>query len=58
MAHAYLAEVAIDQFRLADWERTLALEEPRIPASPVSRLDAFFDPGLVARFATVEQLAG
>jgi uncharacterized circularly permuted ATP-grasp superfamily protein len=34
----------LDQFRLADWERTLALEEPRIPASPVSRLDAFFDP--------------
>jgi len=34
----------LDQFRLADWERTLALEELSIPASPVSRLDAFFDP--------------
>jgi uncharacterized circularly permuted ATP-grasp superfamily protein len=34
----------LDQFGLLDWERTLALEEPRIPASPVSRLDAFFDP--------------
>jgi hypothetical protein len=32
------------RFGLLDWERTLALEEPRIPASPVSRLDAFFDP--------------
>ena len=31
------------QFRLLDWERTLALEDPRIPASPVSRLDAFFE---------------
>ncbi len=42
---AALAHPAIlDQFGLADWERTLALEEPRIPASPVSRLDAFFDP--------------
>ncbi len=42
---AALAQPALlDQFRLADWERTLALEEPRIPASPVSRLDAFFDP--------------
>jgi len=36
--------VLLDQFRLADWERTLALEDPRVPASPVSRLDAFFDP--------------
>ncbi|HEU5220091.1 MAG TPA: hypothetical protein VFU23_15635 [Gemmatimonadales bacterium] len=34
----------LDRFGLADWERTLALEDPRIPASPVSRLDAFFDP--------------
>jgi len=33
----------LDQFRLLDWERTLALEDPRIPASPVSRLDAFFE---------------
>ena len=32
------------QFGLLDWERTLALEDLRIPASPVSRLDAFFDP--------------
>lgn len=36
--------VLLDQFGLLDWERTLALEDPRIPASPVSRLDAFFDP--------------
>jgi uncharacterized circularly permuted ATP-grasp superfamily protein len=35
----------LDQFRLLDWERTLALEDPRIPASPVSRLDAFIDSG-------------
>ena len=42
---AALAQPALlDQFGLADWERTLALEDPRIPASPVSRLDAFFDP--------------
>jgi uncharacterized circularly permuted ATP-grasp superfamily protein len=34
----------LDQFGLLDWERSLALEDPRIPASPVSRLDAFFDP--------------
>jgi uncharacterized circularly permuted ATP-grasp superfamily protein len=34
----------LDRFGLLDWERTLALEDPRIPASPVSRLDAFFDP--------------
>jgi len=41
---AMLDALLLDQFRLADWERTLALEEPRVPASPVSRLDAFFDP--------------
>lgn len=42
---AALARPALlDQFGLLDWERTLALEEPRIPASPLSRLDAFFDP--------------
>ncbi len=35
----------LGQFRLLEWERLLALEEPRIPASPVSRIDAFFDPG-------------
>lgn len=35
----------LDQFRLLDWERNLALVDPGIPASPVSRLDAFFDPG-------------
>lgn len=35
----------LDQFGLLDWERTLVLEDPGIPASPVSRLDAFFDPG-------------
>jgi len=34
----------LQQFRLTEWERILALEEPRIPASPVSRIDAFFDP--------------
>jgi uncharacterized circularly permuted ATP-grasp superfamily protein len=37
--------VLLDRFGLKDWERTLALEDPRMPASPVSRLDAFFDPG-------------
>lgn len=43
--NAALATPALlDQFGLADWERTLALEDPRIAASPVSRLDAFFDP--------------
>lgn len=42
---AALAEPRLlDQFGLMDWERTLAMEDPRIPASPVSRLDAFFDP--------------
>jgi hypothetical protein len=42
---AALAEPAVlDQFRLEPWERTLALEEPRTEASPVSRLDAFFSP--------------
>jgi hypothetical protein len=35
----------LQQFRLLDWERTLALEDPGIPASPVSRLDAFFESG-------------
>ncbi|HEV8612874.1 MAG TPA: hypothetical protein VGQ73_05135 [Gemmatimonadales bacterium] len=41
--HAALADPRVlDQFGLLDWERTLALEDPRIPASPVSRLDAFF----------------
>ncbi|HTL05259.1 MAG TPA: hypothetical protein VL241_05890 [Gemmatimonadales bacterium] len=40
----------LDRFGLLDWERTLALEEPRIPASPVSRLDAFFDPAGQLRF--------
>ena len=41
---AALADPALlAQFRLLDWERTLALEDPGIPASPVSRLDAFFD---------------
>lgn len=42
---AALADPAVlEGFHLLDWERTLALEDPRIPASPVSRLDAFFDP--------------
>ena len=41
---AALADPAVlDQFRLDESERALALEEPRIPASPVSRMDAFFD---------------
>ena len=40
----------LDRFRLLDWERTLALEGPGIPASPVSRLDAFFDPDAGLRF--------
>jgi uncharacterized circularly permuted ATP-grasp superfamily protein len=34
----------LDQFRLTDWERALVLEDPRIDASPLSRLDAFLDP--------------
>ena len=34
----------LDQFRLEPWERTLALEDPKTAASPVSRLDAFFSP--------------
>ena len=33
----------LDQFGLLDWERTLALEDPGISASPLSRLDAFFE---------------
>jgi len=37
--------VLLDRFGLLDWERSLALLDPGIPASPVSRLDAFFDPG-------------
>ena len=41
---ALVQPLLLDQFGLLDWERTLALEEPRIPASPLSRLDAFFDP--------------
>src|SRR5262249_23313478 len=36
-------ESLLDQFRLADWERTLARIDPGFrDASPVSRLDAFF----------------
>lgn len=34
----------LDQFRLEPWERTLALEDPKTTASPVSRLDAFYSP--------------
>ncbi len=34
----------LDQFRLEEWERTLALEDPGTAPSPVSRLDAFFSP--------------
>jgi uncharacterized circularly permuted ATP-grasp superfamily protein len=30
------------QFRPEDWEVSLALEDPGFPASPVSRMDAFF----------------
>ena len=44
LAAALVRPALLDQFGLQDWERTLALEEPRIPASPLSRLDAFFDP--------------
>ena len=47
--HALVAALAdpavLDQFRLLDWERTLVLEDPGIPASPVSRLDAFIESG-------------
>jgi len=35
----------LDQFRLEPWERTLALEDPGINATPLTRLDAFFSPG-------------
>jgi len=38
----------LDRFGLLDWERVLVLEEPRLPASPVSRLDAFFAGGVGA----------
>ena len=41
---ALASPAMLDQFGLFDWERSLALEDPRIPPSPVSRLDAFFDP--------------
>ncbi|NOT06672.1 MAG: hypothetical protein HOP28_00545 [Gemmatimonadales bacterium] len=44
LAVALADPAVLAQFGLLDWERTLALESPRIPASPVSRLDAFFDP--------------
>jgi uncharacterized circularly permuted ATP-grasp superfamily protein len=40
---AALADEALRaQFALEEWEERLAMEEPRIAASPVSRLDAFF----------------
>ena len=42
---ALKAPAVLDQFRLLDWERELVKKDPRIPASPMSRLDAFFDPG-------------
>ncbi|MGQ0701573.1 MAG: hypothetical protein ACT4PM_00395 [Gemmatimonadales bacterium] len=43
---AALADPArLAQFHLLEWERTLVLEEPRMPASPLSRLDAFFESG-------------
>lgn len=45
LAAAIAHPQVMDRFCLLEWERTLALEEPRISASPVSRLDAFFDPG-------------
>jgi hypothetical protein len=44
LAAALEQPAVLQQFRLLDWERILALEEPRTEASPVSRLDAFFDP--------------
>ncbi len=51
---AALADPAVlRQFRLLDWESTLALEDPGIPASPVSRLDAFIEPG-TGRFRFTE----
>ena len=44
LAAALANPAVLDQFRLEPWERTLALEDPRTVASPVSRLDAFFSP--------------
>jgi uncharacterized circularly permuted ATP-grasp superfamily protein len=41
---ALVEPLLLDQFRLEEWERVLALEDPRIPASPMSRLDAFYSP--------------
>jgi hypothetical protein len=49
--HAALHDARwLERFRLLDWERTLALEGPGMQASPVSRLDAFFDPAAGLRF--------
>jgi len=49
--HAALNDAKwLERFHLLDWERTLALEGPGIAASPVSRLDAFFDPQAGLRF--------
>jgi hypothetical protein len=40
---ALASDSVLDQFRLFDWERTLARVDPGFrDASPVSRLDAFF----------------
>lgn len=44
LAAALEQPAILAQFRLEDWERTLVLEDPRIDASPVSRLDAFYSP--------------
>ena len=44
LAAAVANPAILDQFRLEPWERTLALEDPKTTASPVSRLDAFFSP--------------
>lgn len=44
LSRALTSSPFLDQFGLLEWERRLALLEPGIPASPLSRLDAFFDP--------------
>lgn len=41
LAAALARTDVLDQFRLEHWERTLVLEDPGMPASPLSRLDAF-----------------
>ena len=41
---ALKSETVLHQFGLLDWERELIKRHPKIPASPLSRLDAFFEP--------------